>query len=258
MTSMPPATQPNPAAYYMPPGSWPNYDLIITDDGTPEESFYAEKQMRLLTAPLYASWPGPGDNRPFIVAANVGLFYSFREPPVVPDVMLSLDVVCEPHLKEHKSYFVWEYGKTPDAVLEIVSGTERDELGKKRRLYQKIGIPYYIVWDPDLHLSKQALHCFILQGRKYHDNGTWLPQIGLGLTPWEGELEGWNNTWLRWCDQNGKLIPTPEEKINEETQRADQEKQRAEQEKQRAEQEKQRAEKLAEKLRALGIDPDQP
>jgi Uma2 family endonuclease len=36
-----------------------------------------------------------------------------------------------------------------------------------------------------------------------------------------------------------------------------QERQRAEQEKQRAEQEKQRAELLAQKLRALGIDPDQ-
>ncbi len=41
-------------------------------------------------------------------------------------------------------------------------------------------------------------------------------------------------------------------------QRAEQERQRAEQERQRAEQERQRAEVLAARLRALGLDPDQP
>src|SRR5438105_1661180 len=153
MTSMPPSTSttPLPATYYMPPESWPNYDHIITEDGKPVDGLYDEKQMRLLTSVLYDSWPGPGDNRPFLATANVGLFYSFREPPIVPDVMLSLDVkVGDPHEKKHRSYFVWEHGKAPEAAIEIVSGTDGEELGNKCRIYAKIGVAYYVVWDPRL------------------------------------------------------------------------------------------------------------
>ena len=288
------------AAEALLPNGRPDYDLIITSDGTPVESFYDEKQMRLLASSLYASWAGPGEGRPFLVAANVGLFYSFREPPVVPDNMLSLDVAGDPQMKEYKSYFLWEYGKTPDVVIEIVSGPEGEELDRKRRLYQKIGIPYYIVWDPNLHLSAQNLYCFVLRGRKYEDNGNWLPEVGLGVTLWTGIYENLDRTWLRWCDEQGVLIATPQEKIerekqhaddqkrradeaqlradeqkqraneqsqradeekqraDEQKQRADEQKQRADEQKQRADEQKQRADKLAEKLRAAGIDPDKP
>lgn len=55
--------------------------------------------------------------------------------------------------------------------------------------------------------------------------------------------------WLRWCYQDGTVLATGDE-------RAEQERQRAEQEKQRAEQAEQRAQLLAERLRSMGIDPD--
>jgi len=51
---------------------------------------FAERR-RLLTEPLYASWPGSGNDRPFRVLANVGL-YAQPTNPLVPDVMLGLDV----------------------------------------------------------------------------------------------------------------------------------------------------------------------
>ena len=273
MTSVPPAIAPNSALHFMPPESWPNYDHIVTEDGKPVDGFYDEKQMRLLTSVLRESWPGPGAGRPFLATANVGLFYSFNEPPVVPDVMLSLDVrVGITAKKKHRSYFVWEYGKPPDATIEIVSGTDGEELGNKLSIYERIGVPYYVVWDPDLQLSDKALHCFIRKGRKYEENGSWFSQIGLGVAAWDGIFEDWDKTWLRWCDEHGNVWPTGAEKIAQEQQRAEQEtqraeqekqraeseKQRAEQEKQRAESEKQRAEKLAERLRAMGADPDQP
>jgi hypothetical protein len=79
---------------------------------------------------------------------------------------------------------------------------------------------------------------------------TWLEQVGLGLTLWQGEFEGRQDTWLRWQDQAGNLLQLGDEQ-------AVQERQRAEQERQRAEQERQRADRLAELLRAQGIDPDQ-
>ena len=91
------------AAEALLPNGLPDYDRIISDDGEPVDGFYTDKQMRLLTTPLYASWPGPGDSRPFLVAADVGLFYAYREPPIVPDVILSLDVEFDPNFR---SYFV--------------------------------------------------------------------------------------------------------------------------------------------------------
>ena len=43
-------------------------------------------------------------------------------------MFLSLDVtVAQDWWREHYPYIVWEFGKTPDLVLEIVSDTEGGE-----------------------------------------------------------------------------------------------------------------------------------
>src|SRR5271170_1904052 len=99
----------------------PNYDLIQIEDGKPVENTIIEKQLRLLTEALYASWPGPGEERTFKVYANVGLFYASKRPGLCPDVMLSLDVDVNVDLaeKEYRSYFVWVMGKVPEVVIEI-------------------------------------------------------------------------------------------------------------------------------------------
>jgi hypothetical protein len=55
------------------------------------DNLFSEKQRRLLTEPLYASWQ-PAEQRAFAVFANVGLFYALREPALVPDAMLSMDI----------------------------------------------------------------------------------------------------------------------------------------------------------------------
>ena len=39
-----------------------------------------------------------------------------------------------------------------------------------------------------------------------------LPEVGLSVTLWQGEFEGHTNTWLRWCDAAGNVIPTGEER----------------------------------------------
>src|SRR5579884_2440219 len=118
------------ATHELAPEDVPNLDDYVIEDGKPVESVFAEKQQRLLTATLYASWPGPGEGRPFQVLSNVGLFYASRErtTPLAPDVMLSLDV-SPGDLSEraNRSYFVWERGKPPDVVIEIVSDRRGDE-----------------------------------------------------------------------------------------------------------------------------------
>ena len=53
---------------------------------------------------------------------------------------------------------------------------------------------------------------------------------------WEGEFEEQDYIWLRWCDRNGQVILTGAEGREIERQRAD---------------------RLAERLRVMGINPDE-
>lgn len=246
---------------------------LITEDDTPVDNLPSEKQQRLLTEPLYSLPFQPQDTDIFLVAANVGVFYSTHQPPLVPDVFLSLGVQIADNFweKKHRSYFLWEFGKPPDVVIEIVFNRAGNELGSKLTDYANIGVKYYIVYDPSGQLSRTPLQVYELQGRFYTAmNTNWLTQVGLGVTLWQGTFEGKEDEWLRWCDQDGNAIPTGAEKAQQarlqteqERQRAQQEYERAQQEHERAdraqaqlEQERRRTEQLAEQLRALGIDPN--
>jgi len=166
-------------------------------------------------------------------------------PPLVPDVLLSLDVHLPDEVwsKHHRSYFIWMYGKPPDVVIEIVSNTEGNELSDKPATYAQIGIPYYVVFDPNRELKQGLLVIFELRGQSYVERAdAWFP-IGLGLTLWHGTYEGFTADWLRWCYEDGAPVLTGAE--------------RAEQERERAEQERERADRLAAQLRALGIEPQE-
>ncbi len=235
----------------------PDTSHLITEDETPVDSLLSEKHFRLLTEPLYSSWAGPGAGRPFLVLANVGLFPVPRNPAIVPDVMLSLDVTGPDDMHRVRSYFVWEFGKPPDVAIEIVSNTKGGEKSTKLVDYAQIGVAYYIVYDPEQHLPGDVLEVYELRGGRYQRlPDAWLPNVGLGVTLWHGTFEGLSATWLRWCDQGGVVIPTGAERFGMERQRADIERQRADTERQRADTERQRAAALAAKLRELGIDPE--
>jgi len=93
----------------------PDIKCLITEDDAPVDNLPSEKQQRLLTEPLYSAWVGPGAGRPFLAAANVGICAQARNPAIVPDMFLSLDVqVADDWWKrEHRSYFLWEFGKPP-------------------------------------------------------------------------------------------------------------------------------------------------
>ena len=228
----------------------PCLDHIVTEDDTPVDNMFSEKQQRLLTEPLYSSWDA---GRPFLATANVGLFYAVRQPPLVPDVLLSLDVEAPEEFvaKEHRSYFVWEFGKAPEAVVEIVSNTVGGETTDKMLKYARINIVYYAIFDPDGKVQPEPLKVYVLREKTYVPcSPEWLPALGLGLTLWEGPFENWAAVWLRWRDREGRVIPTGAE-------RADQERERAEQERERAEHERLRADRLAARLRELGVNPDE-
>jgi hypothetical protein len=64
----------------------------------------------------------------------------------------------------------------------------------------------------------------------------WIPEMNLALGVWEGTRENRIGVWLRWWDEAGNLLLWGNELI---------------------EQERQRSQRLAEKLRELGLDPEQ-
>lgn len=241
---------------YRPP--IPDTSHLITETDEPVDNIFSEKQMRLLTEPLYASWD-PG--RDFWVAANVCMYEALNAKAVVPDVLLSLDATPD-QAREFgsKCYFFWNHGKPPEVVIEIVSNKKGEELDDKKDRYAKLKIDHYIVFDPDGRLSKQSLQAFQLEKGKYIKRKT--TQVistvdGLGLSLWEGEYEDQKDTWLRWVDSDTRdLIPTGAERADAEEQRAESEKNRANSEKKRADNEAARAKALADKLRELGVDPD--
>lgn len=76
----------------------------------------------------------------------------------------------------------------------------------------------------------------------------WIAEIDLVLGVWQGSRAGRTGYWLRWWNAQGELLLWG-------TEQAELERQRAEQERSRAEQERSRADRLAEQLRAAGIEP---
>ncbi len=234
----PPAAPPEPALPVLAPEDYPDLDQLVLEDNLPVDSILAEKQQRLLTEPLYASWPGPGEGRPFLALANVGLFSSVGQPPEVPDAMLSLDVQAGEDLaaKENRSYLMWVMDKAPDVVVEIVSDRRGGEDTHKLRRYARLRVLYYVIYDPRNLLGQGVLRAFGWQRSGYEPiDASRFPEVGLGLILWEGEYEGHRGSWLRWCDQEGRPIPTGKE---------------------RADRAEEQTERLRAQLRALGVNPD--
>jgi hypothetical protein len=96
------------------------------------------------------------------------------------------------------------------------------------KAYARLRALFYVIYHPDNLLQGGVLRAFGLQLGKYEAvDPRWLPEVGLGLIVWDGAFEGQHQTWLRWCDKEGRVIPTGAE----------------------------RAEKLAAQLRALGVEP---
>ncbi|XHX77975.1 MAG: Uma2 family endonuclease [Stenomitos frigidus ULC029] len=222
----------------------PDISELAIEDDVPVANLISEKQQRLLTEPLYSN-PSVLDGQSFLLAANVGVFYAIRQSPLVPDVFLSLDVevLQDWREKKNRTYFVWEFGKPPDVAIEIVSNKQGNELGSKLNGYARMGVAYYLVFDPLKQLGNDLLRSFELRAGRYQElSSSWLEAIGIGVTLWDGTFEGKDDRWLRWCNAKGLVVPTGAEN--------------AEQERQRAERAEAKVAALAEQLRAMGIDPN--
>ena len=123
---------------------------------------------------------------------------------VSPDVYLAFGVDAQA-IRPRKLYLPWEVGKPPDWVLEIASSsTGREDVGRKRDIYARIGVPEYWRFDPT---KRGEYHREKLAGDRLVD-GEYRP-IELTTEP-DGILKGysevlelslcWDANWPRFYD----------------------------------------------------------
>jgi len=231
------------------PAPPPTQDELPWDDGEPMETPKHREQMNLLIHSLQRWLAGRED---VYVGGNMALYYSDLQARnqdfKAPDFFVVLDATpaSERPDRQRKSWVVWEEdGRTPDVVIELLSeSTEREDRGRKMRIYASLNVGEYYLYDPVGGL----LEGYRLTGRAYapmtprSDGDLDCTVLGLRLGVVDGSLFQQEGPWLRWKTPQGELLRCGEEEA--ELQRA------------RADQERARAERLAAKLRELGLDPE--
>ncbi|MEM9136691.1 MAG: Uma2 family endonuclease [Cyanobacteria bacterium P01_F01_bin.42] len=206
----------------------------------PLESDLHREQIDLLIRLLKYWWQ---DRTDFYISGNLTVYYNQKQLKTRdfrgPDIFIVLGA----EQKERRSWVIWEEGgKYPDVVIELLSdSTASVDRGLKKNLYQSVWrVPNYFWFHPGTCEFK-GLRLVAGQYEELtpnEDGRLWSDQLNLFL--------GIDKRQLRWYDENGHLIPLPEE----------QERQAKEQERQAKELAEQRVQQLEEVLRSQGIDPD--
>jgi len=220
-------------------------DATQLESNEPEmESSLHYAQLALLVACLEWLWR---DRNDFFIGANLTIYFSreqlknrdFRGP----DFFL----INQTERRARKSWVVWEEGgQYPDLIVELLSpATAKTDRSLKKVLYQdRFRTPEYFWFSPDT----LEFEGYRLVGQHYeaiapNDAGwRWSDVLGLFL--------GVQNETLRYFHRSGELVPTPEEAA-EAAQLA------AETAQLKVQAAQERTARLAEQLRALGIEPEE-
>ena len=233
----------------------PTQAELPCDDGIPMETQRHKLQMDILIDTIQ---PWLEQRTDGYVGGNMFVYYSLAQLKNQdfrgPDFFAVLGVPKT----ERLSWVVWEEGKPPDVVIELLSETTaNNDKNQKKLIYQnQMRVSEYFWYDP---FNPNDFAGFDLNSGAYQQialnekNQLVSKVLDLALVRWEGNYRGVDATWLRWATLDGELFPTSQEMVIITQQRADEIEQIAEQEKQRAEQEKQRAEQAELQLRQVAI-----
>jgi Uma2 family endonuclease len=228
----------------------PSAEELLDSDETPVDNELQELIPALLKSILLMIWEQRMD---WFFAIDMGIYTNPEQPPIVPDAFLSLGVERCYDEELRPSYVLWDEQIVPSLAIEIVSPTYRNEYTTKLDRYAAMGVLYYIIYSskrrrkPKLEVHKLIDGTYQLQ----FGSPVWMPEIGLGIGYERENYAGVTREWLYWYDETGKRYLTPNERIEQESQRA-------QHESLRAVRSEQRVEELTRRLRALGVDPDAP
>ncbi len=216
------------------------------------------------------------------VGGNQFLYWIEGNPRqrVAPDVYVVFGVPKRP---PRPTWKVWEEGKAPDVILELTSrSTAGEDLDRKYRLYQRLGVKEYILIDVTREYLIEPVLLHRLTGEEYQQVPNERPndrewrvtseQLGLQIVV-RAEDEGY---LIRlWDPVRQQMLPSPQEvteeilqlyeqmeemrqreaearrRAAEEARRAQEEARRAEEEARRAEEEARRRAELEARLREM-------
>lgn len=255
----------------------PDHTQLPESDGTFVKNFQELPQSIVLTTsiePILQKLHPDGD---YCIGQDSGIYWRLTDPPVrgaeAPDWFYVPNVSPLLNGEYRRSYVMWKEIVAPLIAIEFVSGNgdeERDttplsetEKAGKFWVYERaIRIPFYAIFEA----QKASVEVYHLVDGRYeqmppNDRGHYpISPMGVEL----GIREESSIAWLRWWDDAGNLLLTGDERAIAEKQARLQAEQRqqqaeaiAEQERLAKQQAEQKAQRLAEKLRTLGIDPDE-
>jgi Uma2 family endonuclease len=241
-----------------PPWCFPDHTMLPDRDESFVKNAHEPPQSQLLTETILPVLQGIHPDGEFLIGQDLGIYWKLIQPPLrgalapdwfyVPNVPPIVDGLVR------RSYVMWqEELVSPHIAIEYVSGDgseEHDrtpETGKFWIYEQRIRARHYAIYDvkrAQLEVYRLLFRPFRYELMAANDRGHYpIDGMNVELGIWQGTFQGHAYPWLRWWDSEGRLLPTQEE--------------RAEQERRRADQERQRAERLAERLRSLGVNPDE-
>ncbi|WP_413199174.1 Uma2 family endonuclease [Nostoc piscinale] len=214
-----------------------------SSDGEPVAESYAHLCVLLATLEILRQYLV---GQQATVLANQFLYYAqgFPKLRVAPDVMVIFNVA--PGGRDN--YKVWEEGEVPSVIFEMTSaGTKNHDQEFKKTLYEQLGVKEYWLFDPRGEWVQGQLRGYRLRQDSYElitDNRS--EPLGLRLQV-EGELISFYRE-----DTGEKLLnPTEQAQALREAQ------QRIDAEALARQQAEQQVEQLKQRLREMGIDPEQ-
>ena len=266
------------------PPAFPDHTQLPDEDGTFVKNFQEHPQSIILTDSIGPVVERLHPDGQYAIGQDCGIYWRETDPPergaeapdwfYVPNVPPTLDGF-------RRSYVLWREHMAPFIALEFASGNGEEERDRtplsvaadgtttkpgKFWVYERIiRIPYYGIYEMRTgNLEVYHLIDFVYRRMEPNERGHYpIPVLDVELGLWQGSYQNQELLWLRWWDSQGNLLLTGSEQVEIERARVEQERERAEQERERAEQERERAEQaerkvtlLAERLRAMGIDPD--
>jgi Uma2 family endonuclease len=221
---------------YRIPAPPPRIDQLVTSDGEPMESWRHVRQMLLLIDSLSHAWRDRDD---VFVGGNMFLYFSetqarnndFRGPDFF--------AVTNTVRRERLAWVVWEEdGRVPDLVIELLSeSTEHVDRGDKMRIYASLGVAEYFLFDP----FTGVLEGYELEVRGEYrrkscdEHGRFRSErVGFSLGTQLSTIDAVEADWLRWFDDEGRVLPRTAELAEAEHERAEAAAERADAERERA------------------------
>jgi len=259
------------------PPAFPDHTQLPDEDGTFVKNFQEHPQSIILTDSIGPVVERLHPDGQYAIGQDCGIYWRETDPPergaeapdwfYVPNVPATLDGF-------RRSYVLWREHMAPFIALEFASGNGDEERDRtpltvaadgtttkpgKFWVYERIiRIPYYGIYEMRTgNLEVYHLIDFVYRRMEPNERGHYpIPVLDVELGLWQGSYQNQELLWLRWWDSQGNLLLTGSEQVEIERTLVEQERERAEQERERAEQAERKVTQLAERLRAMGIDPD--